>query len=88
LRASKLTTALKAEIDQYNDWVDEHPMMKAEIAKQLDDLAVIRETPSLSADFLDRLKESSSGCGIQPFVRGLLPQSPGYRKRNSKRARS
>jgi hypothetical protein len=58
----------------FEESIFQFPLMVAELAKQQEDLAYLRNNPQLSEHELLHLKSSSSRSGIQPVERGLVTQ--------------
>lgn len=56
----------------FNAWLQQAPLMRAELVKQQQDLAVLKSRPVLDPDFLEHMRRSASTMGIQPFARGLV----------------
>jgi hypothetical protein len=54
-------------------WLDEHPLIVAERAKQVFDIAVLSAIPALTPEIAQLLRKSSRTQGAQPFLRGLGP---------------
>jgi len=56
----------------FDAWVEQAPLLRRELEKQHQDLEDLKAHPVLDANFLDRLRQTSSVTGIQPFARGLV----------------
>ena len=70
-----------AEEDHAERWMDESPLMLAELFAQEEDLAALRAAVTLTPELLRAMREKSQKAGIQPFERGLvkrenIPASP------------
>jgi hypothetical protein len=62
----------RAEGDHTERWINESPLMLAELWAQDEDLATLRAATTLTPDLLREMRERSQKGGIQPFERGLV----------------
>jgi hypothetical protein len=56
----------------FYEWVQQAPLMIAELSKQRHDLDTLRSRENLDLVFLKELRQISSSQGIQPFLRGIV----------------
>jgi hypothetical protein len=58
-------------------WLEQAPLMLAEIAAQQEMIAHLQAYPTLDSAFLQRLRQSAQRQGIQPFARGIVKRTNG-----------
>jgi uncharacterized protein len=68
--ASDLSIAQPDNTDEKK--ISRDPLMIEELNKQNQDIEALMMKKELTPEFLEKLRQSSSTCGIQPFLRGLL----------------
>jgi len=56
----------------FDEWIEQAPLMIAELEKQRQDLEALETLPELAPSFLANLRQSSSVVGIHPIKRGLV----------------
>ena len=67
----------------FDQWIQQAPLMMAELQKQQIDLKTLKSEARLDSCFLDKWRQEASQVGIFPYKRGLvpfqLPQKESYR---------
>jgi uncharacterized protein YjaG (DUF416 family) len=58
-------------------WLEQAPLMLAEITYQQETIAHLQAHPTLDSAFLQRLRQSAQRQGIQPFARGMVKRTNG-----------
>jgi uncharacterized protein YjaG (DUF416 family) len=61
----------------FDEWLENAPLISAEIRKQRMDIQALKSHPGLDHHLLDELRRSSGHFGIQPFARGLVRRVDG-----------
>lgn len=56
----------------FDTWLQQAPLMIAELEKQQQDLVALQSHATLDLHFLMELRQSSRVAGLQPFARGLI----------------
>lgn len=74
---AQLTPSMRIELEKHrrqelDRWIQQAPLIRAELAKQQQDLEALKAHTVLGPDFLEQMRHSSSKMGIQPFARGLV----------------
>jgi uncharacterized protein YjaG (DUF416 family) len=68
---------------QFDAWLRQSPLIRAEIEKQKHDFEILRSSPEITRAFIENLKRLSQKNGIQPFYRGLVIDSPAIHRKQS-----
>jgi hypothetical protein len=56
----------------FDEWIEQAPLMIAELEKQQQDLEALKEHTLLNSDFLADMRQSSGVVGIHPIKRGIV----------------
>lgn len=65
-------TEVHAADSALDEWIQQAPMMTAEVEKQRQDVELLKYQTGLDSDLLHSLRRASGLMGIQPFARGLV----------------
>jgi uncharacterized protein YjaG (DUF416 family) len=69
-------TGYHAHDSAFDQWIQQAPLMVAELQKQLNDLETLKSQARLDSYFLDKLRQEASRVGIFPIERGLAVVLP------------